>query len=74
MGARTPLDKPTLLYATAQLAARLHAVETYGAGGCASCHDAELRGAIVMLKRLLEPEASEAATVAAAPARRSGRR
>lgn len=48
-----PLDARTLKYATLQLQERLRAVETYGAGGCPKCHDAELRAAIATLKQLL---------------------
>jgi len=51
------LDGATLRHAAALLEARLQAVVTYGAGGCAACHDAELRGAISLLKRLAAPAA-----------------
>jgi hypothetical protein len=44
------LDKPTLDYAIRTLEERLRAVETYGAGGCPTCHDAELRGALATLR------------------------
>jgi hypothetical protein len=46
------LDSETLKYAVDVLTDRLRAVETYGAGGCPSCHDAELRGAIAKLREL----------------------
>jgi cytochrome c553 len=46
------LDAPTLLHVARLLEDRLQAVVTYGAGGCRSCHDAELRGAIVAIKKL----------------------
>lgn len=46
------LDSETLKYLEAVLADRLRAVETYGAGGCPSCHDAELRGAIARVREL----------------------
>jgi hypothetical protein len=49
------LDVPTLLHITKLLEDRLQAVVTYGAGGCPTCHDAELRGAIATLKRLAAP-------------------
>jgi carbamate kinase len=35
------------------LADRLDAVVTYGAGGCPTCHDGELRGAIAIVRGLL---------------------
>ncbi|HTP27239.1 MAG TPA: hypothetical protein VMK12_16505, partial [Anaeromyxobacteraceae bacterium] len=50
----TRLDSETLKYARDVLTDRLRAVETYGAGGCPSCHDAELRGAIAKLRELAE--------------------
>ncbi len=46
------LDPETLTYAAEVLTDRLRAVETYGAGGCPNCHDAELRGAIAKLREL----------------------
>jgi hypothetical protein len=66
------LHHPTLRFAIARLEERLEAVVTYGAGGCLTCHDGELRGAIHLLKRMVEPAptAGVAATVAAVPARR----
>ena len=33
----------------------LHAVEVYGAGGCPTCRDAELRGALRVVRELLAP-------------------
>lgn len=45
-----PLDQTTLAYAVRLLEERLRAVETYGAGGCPTCHDAELRAAIAQLR------------------------
>lgn len=48
-------DPTTLQHVIKLLEARLEALSTYGAGGCPTCHDAELRGAIVSLKRLVEP-------------------
>lgn len=53
------LDGATLRHAITLLEARLQAVVTYGAGGCGACHDAELRGAISLLKRLLPPGTEE---------------
>jgi hypothetical protein len=47
-----PLDAPTLEHAARLLEERLKAVETYGVGGCRTCHDAELRGAIAKLREL----------------------
>lgn len=47
-----PLDAPTLEHAAGLLEERLRAVETYGAGGCRTCHDAELRAAIAKLREL----------------------
>jgi hypothetical protein len=47
-----PLDHRTLLYVVKVLEERLRAVETYGAGGCPTCHDAELRAAIARLREL----------------------
>ena len=42
------LDAVTLAHVEQVLAERLNPVEIYGApGGCPSCHDGELRGAIV---------------------------
>ncbi len=46
------LHSPTLQAAIKRLQDRLDAVVTYGAGGCPTCHDAELRGAIAMLKQM----------------------
>jgi hypothetical protein len=48
-----PLDRPTIEYAVAVLEERLRAVEAYGAGGCPTCHDAEMRGAIAKLRELV---------------------
>ena len=47
-----PLDKSTIDYLIVLLEERLGAVVTYGAGGCPTCHDAELRGAIARLRTL----------------------
>lgn len=55
MATPPPLDAATLLHLARLLEDRLQAVVTYGAGGCRSCHDAELRGAIVTIKRLARP-------------------
>ncbi|MBK9517972.1 MAG: hypothetical protein IPO09_11550 [Anaeromyxobacter sp.] len=64
------LDHPTLEHAILQLEARLQAVVTYGAGGCPTCHDAELRGGIAILRRLLEPAAVAATSAVASRLRR----
>jgi hypothetical protein len=47
-----PLDPPTLAYVVQLLTQRLDAVVAFGAGGCPTCHDAELRGVIAKLKEL----------------------
>lgn len=52
MTAHPPLDPATLRHAMSRLEARLDAVVTYGAGGCPTCHDAELRSAIALLKTM----------------------
>lgn len=36
-----PLDEPTVSELARQLAERLRPVETYGAGGCPTCKEAE---------------------------------
>jgi len=64
------LDQPTLRFAIARLEERLEAVVTYGAGGCPTCHDGELRGAIHLLKRMVEAAQPAGAVAAVAPARR----
>ncbi len=48
-----PLDRLTVEYAVSVLEERLRAVETYGAGGCPTCHDAEMRAAIAKLRELV---------------------
>lgn len=53
---RPDLDRATLEHAITALEKRLEAVATYGAGGCPTCHDAELRVAIAFLRRLVSPE------------------
>ena len=47
------LDTATLAHVVRLLAERLDAVVTYGAGGCPTCHDAELRGVIAIVRGLL---------------------
>jgi hypothetical protein len=47
-----PLDKRTLEHLVTLFEERLRALETYGAGGCPTCHDGELRGAIAKLREL----------------------
>jgi hypothetical protein len=66
------LDPVTLQHAILLLENRLQAVVTYGAGGCPTCHDAELRGAIATLRRLALPPATQEVTAAAGRARRRG--
>jgi hypothetical protein len=51
----TILDRPTVEHVLRLLEDRLEAVATYGAGGCPTCHDAELRGAILLLRRIAIP-------------------
>lgn len=66
-------DRATLDHVIRLLEDRLQAVATYGAGGCPTCHDAELRGAIASLRRLVEPgpaHAAPATVPASVPARR----
>jgi hypothetical protein len=49
------LDLLTLAYVEQLLAERLKAIEIYGApGGCPTCHDGELRGAIVTVRDMRE--------------------
>jgi hypothetical protein len=54
------VDHATLQHAIRLLEGRLQAVVDYGSGGCAACHDAELRGAIALLRRLMGPAAPAA--------------
>jgi len=68
------LHHPTLRFAISRLEERLEAVVTYGAGGCPTCHDGELRGAIHLLKRMVEPAAGIAAGVAVGVAMAHARR
>ena len=49
------VDRPTVEHVLKLLESRLEAVATYGAGGCPTCHDAELRGAILLLRRMATP-------------------
>jgi hypothetical protein len=53
-----PVDPATLEHVLRLLTERLDAVVTYGAGGCPSCHDAELRGAIAIIRGLLPATAA----------------
>ena len=56
-----PLDAVTLAYAEQVLAERLKTVEIYGApGGCPTCHDGELRGAILTVREMRERVAKPA--------------
>ncbi len=48
-----PLNAVTLAHVEQVLAERLKTVEIYGApGGCPSCHDGELRGAIYTVQTM----------------------
>ena len=47
-----PLDKATLEYVVHVLQERLDAVVAYGAGGCPTCHEAELRSAVAKVASL----------------------
>jgi hypothetical protein len=49
------IDRATVEHVLELLEKRLEAVATYGAGGCPTCHDAELRGAILLLRRIATP-------------------
>jgi hypothetical protein len=66
------LDHPTLQRAIQLLESRLQAVVDYGSGGCPSCHDAELRGAIATLRRLMTPAAEAPKALAVSVRRRHG--
>lgn len=52
-----PLDPASVREVVRLLEERLHQVEVYGAGGCPTCHDAELRAMIARLKALAVPSA-----------------
>jgi hypothetical protein len=49
-----PLDPTTLREIVRLLDERVRQVETYGAGGCPTCHEAELRAAVARLRALAE--------------------
>jgi hypothetical protein len=68
------VDRPTVEHVLKLLENRLEAVATYGAGGCPTCHDAELRGAILLLRRLAIPGEVETANALATSSARSRRR
>jgi hypothetical protein len=68
------IDHPTVEHVLKLLEARLEAVATYGAGGCPTCHDAELRGAILLLRRLAIRGDPGTATALATSSTRSRRR
>lgn len=69
------LDAATLRHVAKLHEDRLQALMTFGAGGCRNCHDAELRGVIVAIKRLAEPvKTEEPASKAVASQRRTRRR
>lgn len=74
MTGQPQLDVATLLHVARLLEVRLEAVVTYGAGGCPTCHDAELRGAIVAIRRLAEPPAGQATLATVGAGQRTGRR
>jgi hypothetical protein len=55
------LDTVTLASVEQVLTERLKAVEIYGApGGCPTCHDGELRGAILTVREMRERAAKPA--------------
>jgi hypothetical protein len=65
------VDRRTVEHVLELLENRLEAVATYGAGGCPTCHDAELRGAIQLLRRVATAQgASSSLVTSAARARR----
>lgn len=66
------LHGPTLRAAIKKLEDRLDALVTYGAGGCPTCHDAELRSAIATLKQMAATEGVQT-TVANSPPRAARR-
>ena len=67
------LDHLALQHAIVKLEERLQAVVDFGSGGCPSCHDAELRGAIATLRRMMVPATDQApAAIAATTGSRSG--
>ncbi|MBI5543777.1 MAG: hypothetical protein HY901_07825 [Deltaproteobacteria bacterium] len=74
MAEQHSLDAATLRHVAKLLEDRLQAVVTYGAGGCPTCHDAELRGAIATIKRLAEPTALEDQATRAVAGQRRGKR
>jgi hypothetical protein len=67
------IDAGTVKHVITLLEDRLKTVARYGAGGCPTCHDAELRGAIAIVRRLVEP-ASVRVESAAGGARPASRR
>ncbi len=59
-----PLDAVTLAHVEQVLTERLKTVEIYGApGGCPSCHDGELRRAILTVREMRERVAKPAQQV-----------
>jgi hypothetical protein len=65
----TRIDRATVEHVLELLEKRLEAVATYGAGGCPTCHDAELRGAILLLRRIATPAEVTSSSVAIASPR-----
>lgn len=49
---KVTVDLPTLREVERCIEQRLAELETYGAGGCPTCRDAELRGILVRLRAL----------------------
>ena len=49
-----PLDPVTVRELARVLAKRIDDVTTYGAGGCAACHDAEARAFLAQLRKLAD--------------------
>jgi hypothetical protein len=59
------VDRATIEHVLKLLENRLEAVATCGASGCPTCHDAELRGAIQLLRRERERDETRGYSVRA---------